>query len=556
MFLYFLTRNSGVSALVRRLPSVVGPLGSRSASSVASCIPDSSILQSYHSTQGPNVRQTRKLILRSFSSNDGGEDEDGGDDDCDEEEDCDESLSTVGPSKLEDLKFKDYDIAYLKDLEERGKILLQPFYQRGYKWKQQQASVWIESILYGYPCVPHVILLSTIDEDGNEAYAVFDGQQRLTSTMNFIRNIRSYTWPVRQDDSFRLEKLPRLKSFEGMRYQDLSKAQQNQINNFEVHCAIIPSSWSMENYIDFFKRIQGGGTPMTDQELRRALSQGPFTDLLDHLTLDEDVKKALGGCNDLKSDGVQELLLRYFQYRVDSAKFGKPTLSQRGLEIMQHLNREMKGWSGNEFYKHDDLVGPLKRSFALIVRIFDQGEAFRRPVPLVKAGRLISSHDIKKVWVDQTKLRDQIFDCTVATFAREEILVHERAIRENAGEIRMGLINIMQTHPLFTNTLRSSDISSRVQLFTTEVLSIVDASPGAPGTRVVIPQQQRKDLIKSARVNGLPCNICGQPLGPFDEHLHIDHIFPVSKGGTNAVRNLQVVHMSCNLKKSDKVFLE
>jgi hypothetical protein len=145
---------------------------------------------------------------------------------------------------------------------------------------------------------------------------------------------------------------------------------------------------------------------MTEQELRRALSQGPsFTDLLGSLTQDEVVQKALGGFKELKSDDVQELLLRYFQYRINSAKFGKTSLAQNGLETMQLLNREMKGWSGEEFYRQDDLVTPLKKSLELIIHIFNQGEAFRRPVPLVKGNQPIANHDNKRMWVDQAKLR-------------------------------------------------------------------------------------------------------------------------------------------------------
>lgn len=35
--------------------------------------------------------------------------------------------------------------------------------------------------------------------------------------------------------------------------------------------------------------------------------------------------------------------------------------------------------------------------------------------------------------------------------------------------------------------------------------------------------------------------------------LHIDHIYPISKGGTNEYENLQVLCSTCNIKKSNKI---
>ena len=74
--------------------------------------------------------------------------------------------------------------------------------------------------------------------------------------------------------NFALEGLPILKDLEGKTFKDLDRKQQRQIKErYNLRCAIIPDSWSMIDYLDFFKRIQGGGTPMTDQELRRAISR-------------------------------------------------------------------------------------------------------------------------------------------------------------------------------------------------------------------------------------------------------------------------------------------
>lgn len=64
--------------------------------------------------------------------------------------------------------------------------------------------------------------------------------------------------------------------------------------------------------------------------------------------------------------------------------------------------------------------------------------------------------------------------------------------------------------------------------------------------------QEREEFIRDAKASGKVCPLCKQPLGNYsNDHLHIDHIKPVSRGGTNDRDNLQVVHKTCNLMKSN-----
>ncbi|MEO1645120.1 MAG: HNH endonuclease [Chloroflexota bacterium] len=50
------------------------------------------------------------------------------------------------------------------------------------------------------------------------------------------------------------------------------------------------------------------------------------------------------------------------------------------------------------------------------------------------------------------------------------------------------------------------------------------------------------------RDNG-KCVKCGS-----DSNLHFDHIIPYSKGGTSlSSKNIQLLCMTCNLAKSDKI---
>lgn len=107
------------------------------------------------------------------------------DDDDDEEDEA----YAASQRQLEKVDIKNYQFEWVLRQEEAGELELRPFYQRGFKWSQMQSSLWIESILRGYPCLPEIVLLDT-----DNGYTVFDGQQRLTSAKLFIKGEQAPEW--------------------------------------------------------------------------------------------------------------------------------------------------------------------------------------------------------------------------------------------------------------------------------------------------------------------------------------------------------------------------
>ena len=509
-----------------------------------------------------SVSQFIKRSTSQFSTNGskaaGVKDPTGGVDDDDDEDES--PLSNPEPRTLEALKFKNYPVSVLKSMEERGQLVLRPFYQRGYKWSQKQASLWIESILRGYPCLPEVTLLETEDEEGDTEYATFDGQQRLTSIMLFVKGERGGYWKANREqqkkgteNNFALEGLTMLSELEHCSFKDLSKKHQNIIQNYDVRCAIIPPSWSMADYIEFFKRIQGGGTPMSDHELRRAIARGPFTELLDTLASHQEVKRAFSACQNLKQDKIQELILRYYSLvcSTDTAQFGKPSMAQQGLETMKRLNKEMEHWEAQySRLKESELVDPLIEAFEFATALFDENEVFRRVAPLMKQNK---AQQQVKVWMDSSNVNAAIFLCMIYCFSRDKIRKRHKDLLENREAVRDELITLMQLDPNFTDTLRASGTSERLRAMEEKLYAFIrNLDDDSPTTRP-ISRQTRLDMIANALQVNAVCPICKEALGPFEEHLHVDHIKPKSKGGSNDFQNLQVVHKTCNLRKSDKI---
>ena len=448
--------------------------------------------------------------------------------------DDDDDGYAASQMQLDAVAVKNYQFEWVLSKEEAGELELRPFYQRGFKWTQKQSSLWIESILRGYPCLPEIVLLET--DDG---YAVFDGQQRLSSAKLFIKGERAEEWKVTAAQrkvgthgTFALEGLPILKDLEGKTFKDLDRKQQRQIKErYDVRCAVIPDTWSMHDFLDFFKRIQGGGTPMTDQELRRAISRGPFTTLLDALADGEGktsrrLAQALGEGTALPKDEKQELLLRYFALQCYGPKnFGKPSMKQHALELMKRLN------TGRDDARLIEWQRGLDAALEVALLVFpDPKERFRRAAFGGDADpRFVAGNVQKAIW-----------DAALYCLSRPE---RKAALVERASEVRAAFVDLMQRHPAFEK-LQIRGTEARVAAFEDAIQNLLAGHRGGP-----VPRDVRLRMIAAARREKAPCALCGEALGPLDDLLHIDHITPLARGGRTEPSNLQVAHRVCNQKK-------
>lgn len=65
-------------------------------------------------------------------------------------------------------------------------------------------------------------------------------------------------------------------------------------------------------------------------------------------------------------------------------------------------------------------------------------------------------------------------------------------------------------------------------------------------------ERQKRNVparVRHLMIKGHPwCSCCGAKAGP-EVRLHVDHIVPLAKGGSNEITNLQVLCDSCNLGK-------
>ncbi len=198
--------------------------------------------------------------------------------------------------------------------------IIVPDFQRGFVWKQVQASKLIESFLVGLP-VPAIFLYT---ERKSQKFFVIDGQQRLKSIFYFFEGY--FGSPT--DDTRRLFKLTGLSEksrFAGKAFDSLQEEDRRKFKNSVLRAFIVqqldPEDDTSQYHI--FERLNTGGTLLTNQEVRNCVYQGEFSKLLKDLNASSNWRRILGKADPDSRQKDIELLVRFFAMR-DISSYDKP----------------------------------------------------------------------------------------------------------------------------------------------------------------------------------------------------------------------------------------
>lgn len=189
-------------------------------------------------------------------------------------------------------------------------IKLNPSFQRNEVWDDERRSRLIESIMLKIP-LPMFYVAS--DEEGR--WEVVDGLQRLSTIRNFIFGSPKGQLLVLKDLEFLGTRL------NGKTFKDISEdiSQQRLVNTImetEMRFTVINPGTPEAVKRNIFKRINTGGLPLTSQEIRHALYQGPVTDLLIDLVESIEFKEAIGGSINDSRMGMRELIMYFLAFLV------------------------------------------------------------------------------------------------------------------------------------------------------------------------------------------------------------------------------------------------
>lgn len=137
---------------------------------------------------------------------------------------------------------------------ENDEIILNPKFQRYFRWTERQKSDLIESIFMALPIPPIFVFTNNQGK-----WEVIDGLQRLTTIHKFYKN------------EFALTDCSYIKSGKDLFYKNLSEKQQLLIKNKRLDFIILDETSDGNAKYDMFNRLNTGGSALSDQEVRNCI---------------------------------------------------------------------------------------------------------------------------------------------------------------------------------------------------------------------------------------------------------------------------------------------
>lgn len=209
-----------------------------------------------------------------------------------------------------------------------GEIII-PEFQRNYVWPVKKASKLIESFLLGLP-VPQIFLYQ---ETKNRDLLVVDGQQRLLSSAFFLRGTLA--------DGETIFCLKGVKpKWEGKSFKDLEEGDKRRLRNYILRATIFEQIDPADDksVYEIFERLNTGGIPLTEQEVRNCINRGPINLFLEELNLHESWRSLLGKTSPDKRMKDIEIVLRVLALVEGWKVYRKPMKDFISVYMARYVN--------------------------------------------------------------------------------------------------------------------------------------------------------------------------------------------------------------------------
>jgi hypothetical protein len=426
------------------------------------------------------------------------EDEDGNDEG---------SLNLSGGQRQAVMQPKDVPLGVYLTWYKKGKLNLNPDWQRAYVWKGKRPSYLIESIMMRLP-IP-VIFLSRTKEGGLE---VIDGVQRLTTVFNFMEN------------KFALTGLEVFKELNGSKFKDLTQRMQSEIEDAVISCFELSEDTSQDLKFITFERINTGGMSLNEMEIRNCIYRGRLNTKLADWAKNEDFKHALNMRNLGDRMFDRSLILRFLAF--DTIKHDKATSG-----IKSFLNSFFEAYKDSKDETISDFDKRFRRAMRNSFTVFGSN-AFR-----------LRKNDYKGGGEWAPRANAAIFQVIATSLAPYDTV----QISQRADAIMEEYLDILSDQQWLDAVSKSTGDAKKIKYaFESWGRRLSTLMEGVAGldTQRIFTKKLKEELYAQDKT----CAICGNEIKSINDAA-IDHVDQYWRGGATIPSNARLAHRACNMAR-------
>ena len=394
----------------------------------------------------------------------------------------------------------------------RGRLEIQPDFQRQFVWDNKKASHLIESAILG---IPLPVVYFSQESDGK--MSVIDGQQRLTSFFSFIEG----QFPDGKE--FRLTNLKVFKELNRKQFSDLDDETQEKITECKIRTITFKADSHKDLKFEIFERLNSGSVKLNDQELRNCIYRGSYNKLLREMSTDKTYMKIMGYQKRHKRMLDIEFVLRF-------ASFYHQTYLRYKSPMKKFMNDEMEE---RRDISEDD-ANKLKKAFdnsaSLVFSLLGEN-AFRRFT--------IGTEENKNGKWESQQFNAALFDVLMWAFADKD----RGMVMRNLDSIREELIHLMSTNDEFNDSIllatsQTKRVKQRFKIWTDSLERILQDE--TKSERCFSKELKKKFFDKNPT-----CKICDGHISHIDDAA-MDHKKQYWLGGETEPDNARLTHRYCN----------
>lgn len=252
----------------------------------------------------------------------------------------------------------DMSFGELMNMYSNDELVIDPEFQRLFRWNLEQRTRFIESLLLGIP-IPSIF----VAEDTDGRWEIVDGLQRLSTILSFFGMLKH----TPEKNGWTLISGDVIESLEGLKISDLPIKYQLNIKRSVCRIEVVKWDSNYDMRYELFNRLNTGGSPLTDQEIRNCIFRGisvDFTNLIKRLSSKDGFIDLVQPTQKQQEElYLDELVLRFFSLFKNHKNVNK-NLSEHMTEYMKMATKDEVNYETKEhiFNRVVEIVAPLGRS--------------------------------------------------------------------------------------------------------------------------------------------------------------------------------------------------